>query len=93
MKGDSVYTPEVTAQVENKSLPTAQHCSSQLVKYLLAQIIKFKAADCCQAALYTYVLKITQYHAVLCFISLPQFEQHILPGSHVPLCLQRDLTA
>lgn len=66
MKGDSIYTPEVTAQVENKSLPTTQHCSSQLVKYLLAQIIEFKAADCCQAALYTYVLKITQYHAPLC---------------------------
>lgn len=52
-KGDSTYSPEVTAQVKNKSLLIAQQCGSQLAKYLFAQIINFKKADCCQAALHT----------------------------------------
>lgn len=93
MKGDSTHPPEVTAQVENKSLPTTQQCGSQLAKYLFAQIINFKKADCCQAALHTYIFKPRQYHTALCFISLPQFQHHILLGSCLSLCPQRGLTA
>lgn len=57
VKGNSTKTPEVTAQVENKSLPTAQQHGPQLIKHLFPQIVKVKAAECCWAALYTYVLK------------------------------------
>lgn len=93
MKGDGAYAPKVTAQVENKSLPTTPQCGSQLAKPLFVQVINFKKSDCCQTALHTYVLKNRQYHAALCFISLPQFEHHVLLRSCLPLCPQRDLTA
>lgn len=51
------YRPEVTAQVKNRSLRSAQQCSSQLAKHLFVQIISFRKADCCQAALHTEIFK------------------------------------
>lgn len=56
-KGDSTYSPGVTAQVKNRSLLIAQQCSSQVAKYMFAQIINFKKADYCQAALHTEIFK------------------------------------
>lgn len=89
MKGDSTHTSEVTGQVEKKSFPTARECGFQLTKYPFAQVINFKKADRCQAALHTYVLKTRQYQPALYFISLPQFEHHILLRTCLPLCSQR----